>query len=278
MAKGRQRTAPANPPTVGPEQALSLLRMQSKNGQALLDNGAISEGEEQAWEAATEEALRRSFGSDSPNINRVMSVGQWAMYGGGTDEQYAAQRMKDMKDRMAIIDGLIELIATDVPAQGTTIEVPVFGQSVFLVHGHDEAIIHQTARFIENLDLDVIILREQANKGRTIIEKFEDYANVGFAVVLLTADDRGGTASTPADELKPRARQNVIFELGFFIGRLRRMRVCALYEQGVEIPSDYSGVLFVPIDQAGMWKFALAKEMREAGLPVDMNKALSVAG
>ncbi len=107
-----------------------------------------------------------------------------------------------------------------------------------------------------------------------IIEKFEDYADVGFAVVLLTPDDQGGLAEAATDQLQPRARQNVIFELGYFIGRLSRARVCPLYVAGVEIPSDYSGVVFVPLDDAGMWRMQLAKELKAAGFDVDMNRAL----
>ena len=117
------------------------------------------------------------------------------------------------------------------------------------------------------------ILREQPNRGRTIIEKFEDYADVGFAVVLLTPDDRGGTISGKPEKYMPRARQNVIFELGYFIGRLTRNRVCALYAAGVEIPSDYNGVLFIELDDKGAWKLEVAKEMKAAGLDIDMNLA-----
>lgn len=79
---------------------------------------------------------------------------------------------------------------------------------------------------------------------------------------------------SPTEEQRPRARQNVVFELGYFIGRLGRNRVCALYREGVEIPSDYSGVLYIKLDEAGGWRLALAKEMKAAELPVDMNRAL----
>jgi len=92
--------------------------------------------------------------------------------------------------------------------------------------------------------------------------------------VLLTPDDRGGLASLPYESQRQRARQNVIFELGYFIGRLGRNRVCALYSENVEIPSDYSGVLFIKFDEAGAWRLSLAKEIKAAGITVDMNKAL----
>lgn len=142
---------------------------------------------------------------------------------------------------------------------------------VFLVHGHDERARDTVARFLEKLELECIILHEQPNKGRTIIEKFEDYADVAFAVVLLTTDDRGGVATAKPETYKPRARQNVIFELGFFLGALERSHVCALYNEGVEIPSDYSGVLFVPLDDGGAWRMTLLQELIAAGIQVDAN-------
>lgn len=148
------------------------------------------------------------------------------------------------------------------------------GDRVFLVHGHNQAILQTCARFIEKLGVPLTILGEEPNKGRTIIEKFLAYSDVGFAVVLLTADDRGGRKDQSYDDQSARARQNVIFELGFFIGQLGRDRVCALYESGVEIPSDYQGVAFVPLDEKQAWRFELAKEMKAAELHVDLNKAI----
>jgi predicted nucleotide-binding protein len=141
---------------------------------------------------------------------------------------------------------------------------------IFVVHGHDAAARDGVARFVTQLKLEPIILHEQPSRGRTIIEKFLEYSDVGFAIVLLTADDVGSSRDRP-DEQRLRARQNVIFELGFFIGKLGREKVAALYERDVEIPSDYQGVLFTEIDDAGAWRFLIAREMRAAGIPFDMN-------
>jgi predicted nucleotide-binding protein len=143
---------------------------------------------------------------------------------------------------------------------------------VFLVHGRDDLTLERTARFIENLGLETVIFREQPNRGRTIIEKLVDFKDVSFAVVLLTADDKGGLATLPPDEYSFRARQNVILELGFFLGALGRANVCVLYVEGVEIPSDYSGVVFVQLDEGGGWKLALASELAAAGLPIDLKE------
>ncbi len=135
-----------------------------------------------------------------------------------------------------------------------------------------QAVIFQ--RLAPNVGL-AALLSATSNLGKTIIEKFETHADVGYAVILLTPDDVGGTkvAHSSGKPLNDRARQNVVFEHGFFIGKLGRERVCALHK-GVEIPSDLQGVLYVHMDDAGSWRFQLAKEMREAGLNVDLNKAI----
>lgn len=147
------------------------------------------------------------------------------------------------------------------------------GKSVFLVHGRDEATKDSVALFFVRGGLGPIILHEKPNKGRTIIEKFEDYSDVAYAVVLLTADDVGGICSNN-QKLQPRARQNVVFEFGFFMGKLGRNKVCALCQEGVEKPSDIDGLVYIPLDKNGAWKMQLAKELKSAGLDIDLDKAL----
>jgi len=147
-------------------------------------------------------------------------------------------------------------------------------KEIFLVHGHDEGTMHEVARFIEKIGLTPIILHEQPDKSRTIIEKFEDHSHdVKFAVVLMTPDDVGGPKGQILGQ-KPRARQNVIFELAFFVGKLGRDRVCALRKGEVELPTDYLGVLYKPMDSAGAWRGKLAKEIQEAGFIVDVSKVI----
>jgi predicted nucleotide-binding protein len=141
-------------------------------------------------------------------------------------------------------------------------------EEVFIVHGHDEGTKNTIARFIEVLGLKATILHELPNKGRTIIEKVEQHSNVGLALVLLTPDDIGAPRSRQ-DQLKPRARQNVIFEMGFFAGRLGRSKITVLHSEGVEIPTDYHGVVYIPLDSEEAWKLKLAKELKAAGLPIN---------
>ncbi len=127
---------------------------------------------------------------------------------------------------------------------------PISGKKVFLVHGHDDSARESVARFLEKLSLEPIILHEQPNEGKTIIEKVERHAEVAHAVVLLTPDDVGAV-TTESENLQLRARQNVILELGYFLGKLGRNRVAALRKGELEKPSDYDGVIYIPLDPGG---------------------------
>lgn len=142
-------------------------------------------------------------------------------------------------------------------------------KKVFIVHGHDEAAKETTARFLEKANLKPIILHEQANSGRTIIEKIEAYSDVVFAVVLYTECDVGRDKNSDPDQERFRARQNVIFEHGYLIGKLGRNKVCALVKGDVEKPGDISGVVYTQMDDNGAWKVDLVREMREVGISVN---------
>jgi predicted nucleotide-binding protein len=147
--------------------------------------------------------------------------------------------------------------------------------SVFIVHGHDDATKEKVARFVEKLGLEAIILHEQVNKGMTVIEKFEEYSNnAGFAIALFTPDDIAYPLGEEK-ERKPRARQNVVLEMGYFVGSLGRDKVCVLYKGDVELPSDILGVIYTKIDNHDSWKLNLAKELKTAGYSVDLNKLIS---
>lgn len=141
-------------------------------------------------------------------------------------------------------------------------------ERVFVVHGHDDGAKETVARFLQTLGLEPVILHELANKGRTIIEKFEDHSDVAFAIVIFTPDDEGHSKATPT-KIEDRARQNVVLELGIFLGLLGRERVAALIWDGVVRPSDYDGVVYTKFDAAGAWKYLLAKELKAARLEID---------
>jgi predicted nucleotide-binding protein/predicted RNA-binding Zn-ribbon protein involved in translation (DUF1610 family) len=146
---------------------------------------------------------------------------------------------------------------------------------VFLVHGHDEEMKQAVARTLSKLDLNPIILHEQPNQGKTIIEKFEKNSDVQFAIVLLSPDDMSFTKTTSPKDARPRPRQNVVLELGYFVGKLSRERVFALKRDGnLELPTDISGVAYTLYDGAGHWRFELVRELKAVGYTVDANALL----
>jgi predicted nucleotide-binding protein len=185
------------------------------------------------------------------------------------------QIVENLPRTAAVLQGLIDLIGERTvvgPGAKASPATRVSTGRVFVVHGHNEAIKQEVARTLERLGFAPVILHEQPDGGRTIIEKLEEHAgDVDFAVVLMTADDVGGSDSA---SLRPRARQNVVLELGMFVGKLGRRGVRVLFETGVEMPSDYLGVLYIPLDAGGAWRFKLAGEMSSTGLNVDANRLL----
>lgn len=135
--------------------------------------------------------------------------------------------------------------------------------NIFIVHGHDTLARIELKDYLQNtLGFPApVILAELPDCGRTIIEKFEEQADQADIVfVLLTPDDFN-------DENQARARQNVIFELGYFIGKMGRKsgRVILLSKGNLDIPSDLSGILRIDIGQG----------IRTAG--EDIRKAVKIA-
>lgn len=197
----------------------------------------------------------------------------------------SAQRIISKMRMIGFLSGLIEKLENADESQNEINQETITtankskvssasSQSVFLVHGHDNKTKEIVARFIEKLGFRVVILHEQPNYGNTIIEKFEAFAQtVSYAIVLLTPDDVGAS-KRGQNQKKPRARQNVVFELGFFVGLLGRERVCALRKGDVEIPTDYHGVLFIPFDTKNQWKTDLAKQMKSIGMPINIDAIL----
>ncbi|MBB3956297.1 TIR domain-containing protein [Novosphingobium sediminicola] len=145
---------------------------------------------------------------------------------------------------------------------------------VFVVHGRDDATKNEVSLFLRTVGLEPIILHMRPNGGRHLLTKFqEESSGAAFAVVLMTPDDEGGLAG--ATQMKPRARQNVVLELGFFLGKLGPANVAALMKDDVERPSDFDGIAYIPFDASGSWKTLLARELEYAHVPFDHGKLLT---
>ena len=178
---------------------------------------------------------------------------------------------KDIRDHVRRLESVIEQAAVidEAPSSAST---PAVARAevladTFIVHGRDEQRRKDVAAFLHRLTgREPIVLHEMPNSGRTLMEKFEANASTtAFAVIIATADDEGGLLDEA--ERNARARQNVIFEFGYFCGAIGRKRVCLLYEDGVELPSDLAGVVYESFD--GPWQTRLAREMDAAGMEID---------
>lgn len=275
---------PATPPSVPSETGIVLLRKLIEKATELRNIPNLQSSDVDAWCNLGRDYLNRTFGSNSPNVNSVLHAsGDGGVYLDMSDCEFQQYLRSGFDNKIKLLNSCIEQLETDIslreevkktPASSERVSLPDNPTRVFVVHGHNHGVKEGAARFLEKLGLDPVVLHEKPNAGRTIIEKFSDYADVHFAVVLLTGDDVGRPRAAKT-EPSLRARQNVILELGYFLGRLGRARVCALYEAGVEVPSDYSGVLFVELDAAERWKFDLVRELLAAGFDVDANRIFS---
>lgn len=234
------------------------------------------------WNDYNAELLRKRF-TTSELARDYKTAGGVIVIGGSSSLAHEIKDLKEdidakirylesVKERLPLFDE----VSPAEPVRPRTPQQRARGSgTIFVVHGHDEQIKAEVLRFLSDVtEIVPVVLHEQANQGRTIIEKFEDHAaDAAFAVVLITPDDEGRERGTD-EPLSPRARQNVVLELGFFFGALGRARVAALYAPGTQLPSDMSGVLYTEWDQRGAWKMELAREMSAAGLAVDLNKTL----
>jgi predicted nucleotide-binding protein len=256
------------------EEARARVEAQLERG-ASVPNASINENDEaRRWYDFTSELLRQISSNDELQ-DEFTGRGSF----GSSDDISTGSYLKKLRsiyERLELLPApmhsLSALSATAKLAESSR-KQHTNTRRVFIVHGHDDGAKETVARFLSKLDLEPVVLHEQPNRGRTIIEKFEDHSDVAFAVVLFTPDDVGYPAGN-SGEAKARARQNVVLELGFFMAALRRERVCVLYKSGVELPSDYAGVLYHQMDDSGAWRFLLAREFKAVGIDVDLNKAI----
>jgi predicted nucleotide-binding protein len=232
-----------------------------------------------ALSAAIADTLERCFGKDTSAYRRykpatALRPVQQKSYG---NEFYLRQEARENSERSAaLLQDAQRALREDLEDAKHAASQPVMtsaplSRRVFVVHGHDDGAREAVARFLEKIDFEPVILHEQASQNRTVIEKIEAYHDVGFAVVLLTPDDEG---CVKGGKPEPRARQNVLLELGYFMARLSRKNVCVLKRGEVEIPSDFAGVVWVAMDAGNGWKQTLGQELQAAGHDVDWNQVM----
>jgi predicted nucleotide-binding protein len=292
-ALGRRRSAPEDEPSkpghllVSREQFAAELDARIQQGQELQLREIRTPNELEAarsdlytWDDYNAELLRRRFTTnelaEEYSFFGVAFVGGRPSFQEGVSELRSdiankLRRLESVRERLPLFEEAATVRPPGVVKQGAPDpEVP---GTIFVVHGQDHAAKLAVQGFIRQVtDLDPVVLHDQPNMGRTLIEKFEgEGARAAFAVVVLTADDEGRAVRTESDGLSKRGRQNVVFEFGYFVGALGRSQTAVLYEPGVELPSDLQGLVYIPLDAAGGWKLLLARELKAAGIDVDAN-------
>ncbi|WFU39871.1 nucleotide-binding protein [Bradyrhizobium sp. CB82] len=244
--------------------------------------------ETKALEAAIADTIDAVFGHNSSRGRRFSAAANLdrgaLILGGGSDPLYKIHQWltEGKADALALLreavrsleEDLVEIEEEAVTPPQPRQNAAISNDEIFIVHGRDTPAKHEVELLIERAGLKPIVLHRQPNEGRTIIEKFEAHGGAaGFAVVVLTPDDVGGL---DPDNLRPRARQNVIGELFWFAGRLGRKRVCALKKGDIEMPSDFAGIGYTDMDDRGAWKAELLRELQTAGYSnLDWGKALA---
>ena len=284
LAKPKPIVAPPHIPSISSQKALSRLQKLSERLTTIRGEGRRS-ALLNTWTTDVKLVLADFYGRSSLQFEEFdaisFSPGVW--YEGQPEREFevAFSRGVDLSEGFlkSRIAELVEDLHDSGPNSALPAPLPRDEQNthkIFVVHGHDHGTKETVARYLSKLGLDPVILHEQPDKGRTIIEKFEQHSDVACAVVILSPDDEAWLKNEPS-VVEGRARQNVIFEMGFFVGRLGRNRTFALLLKGVTKPSDVDGLLYIPMHGSDddTWKLLLLRELKAAGMGVDANKALA---
>lgn len=231
------------------------------------------------WDTFNAELLSRAFDEFQSPQSYLREYGRT----GNPDNLFGEDLVKEIKqqisDKVTYLESLIEripIIPSNQPQENRREDVvsknPNMSKDIFIVHGHDSGLKNEVARFVSDLGYNPIILHEQPNSGKTIIEKIESNSNVCYAIVLYTPCDMG--TSKDRTDFQPRARQNVVFEHGYLLCKVGRERVCALIKDEVEKPGDIDGIVYVSYDSNNGWKNQIAKEFKNLGLDINIEALL----
>lgn len=228
-----------------------------------------SDSDFQAWKTKAERFLIKRYGKNGLEHEKFIKTHftLMAFTFNMPDSAFVTACQDGLTTTKAIfLTYLEEMKEEQLPSPSTCFK-KIEHDKIFIVHGHDGELKQAVARIIEKQGINAIILSEQVNKGRTIIEKFEDYSDVGGAICLFTADDCGRAKNDTLENT--RARQNVVLETGYFMGKLGREHVVILADNGIEMPSDLSGIVCTDTSN---WEIDLLKELKVMGYTVDFNK------
>lgn len=282
------------------EQAIKKLRTQIAATQNLGSQEiAFDDAKVDAVQKAIRDTIREVFGSESPEYH---DHSQHRIWHGGLiylearskrQEKFIAgiphtitmlesliSRLEDRRNGLAKSQSATKPVAktarpeavvtkTTPPAQiAEIVELPrrLMTHRVCVIHGQNDALKNAVSDYLQKLGLEPVVLHKQPSGERNIMEKIEILPEVDYAVVLLTDDDfvQTGKSSRGGKALS----RNVLFELGYYIGRLGKSRVCALYKGHNKPPRDYEGISCLTISDNQVWRRLLGMELKEAGFEI----------
>lgn len=241
-----------------------LKKYVEETDQLIINGATYSKPEFKAWQNKVRRWLVKRFGEYNREVLNFDAITYCSRIPG--QEENTRHCAEGLEQAKAILITYFEDLEDNDQSSKTQNNALDFSK-VFIVHGHDGELKQSVARLIEKQNIEAIILSEQTNQGKTIIEKLEQNSNVGCAVCLFTGDDTG--KGTNDEVYHSRARQNVVFEAGLFMGKLGRDHVVFLADSGIELPSDLNGIVYSSITS---WQIELLKELKKMGYPIDLNK------
>lgn len=227
------------------------------------------------WKTRSKNFILKSMSADSPAVkmaNEALSIPT----SGNLPDNFERAKATLIKALENTINALKEDVYGELIGEESESTSPALSNKIFIVHGHDSELKNDVERFVHEIGLEPIILHRQADNGSTIIEKFERNSDVGYAFILLTPDEVAYTVDqleVPENKRKMenRVRPNVIFEFGYFVGKLGRLRVCCLHKGNVSTPSDLAGLVYKKIDGSiDSQAYAIIKELKAAGYTINV--------
>ncbi|OIN79103.1 TIR domain-containing protein [Mycobacterium malmoense] len=234
----------------------------------------------EAWRATAEVVLRYAVGDGDQLVAdfRDVRYGPAAWTNLTPPGVFAEAQRDGVREGIALLQAArtkVEILDEQESTEEVSADISAARSEIFIVHGRDDGQKEAVARLVQGLTKrEPVILHEQASGSDTVIEKLERISGTAaFAIVIATGDDVGRLKDAAQDQDCPRARQNVILELGYFFGLLGRRNVLLLFEPGIDRPTDTDGIMRIELDTGRGWRIELANELEQAGFEVD-RKAL----
>lgn len=240
-----------------------------------LQYGGDDTPEWMAWKTRTRNIIQKNLSDDTPAV-RLANTAVGILTRGNYHASFERVKASLLKSLELAMAALTEDAFGELRVQTSFASSPELSNKVFIVHGHDDALKTDVERFVQQIGLAPIVLHRQVDQGKTVIEKFEQHSDVGYALILLTPDELAYTVdqSELSDEKRIkeyRARPNVIFEFGYFVGKLGRSRVCCIHKGKVAVPSDLNGLIYKKVqDSIEPQAFSIIRELKAAGYKIQL--------